>query len=82
MHLHGIGPVIGGLLGTQNGREVEIVNTFELAAEERKDQEPLIDHTFLQMRREQCKRRAHSLNLFTPAHSATHNLFTVTLGFP
>lgn len=60
MHLHRIGPVIGGLLGTQNGREVEIVNTFELAAEERKDQEPLIDHPFLQMRREQCKRLAHS----------------------
>ncbi len=81
MHSHGIGPVVGGLLGTQNGREVEIVNTFELAAEERKDQEPLIDHAFLQMRREQCKRRAHSLKFISPAHSATHNLFTDTLDF-
>ena len=82
MHSYGIGPVIGGLLGTQNGREVEIVNTFELAAEEHQDQEPLIDHAFLQMRREQCKRRAYFLKLFRPAHSATHNLFTDTLIFP
>jgi hypothetical protein len=79
MHLHGIGPVIGGLLGTQNGREVEIVNTFELAAEERNDQEPLIDHAFLQMRREQCKRRTQSLRFITPAHSMAHNLLTGTL---
>ena len=74
-------PVIGGLLGTQNGREVEIVNTFELVAEEHQDQEPLIDHAFLQMRREQCKRRVSSLRLFPPAHSITH-VFTNALNFP
>lgn len=44
--------VIGALLGTQNGREVEIVNTFELALEET-DAETL-DHGFFVTRRDQC----------------------------
>ena len=44
--------VIGALLGTQNGREVEIVNTFELAMESDKK---TIDHGFFTSRREQCK---------------------------
>jgi COP9 signalosome complex subunit 6 len=69
-------------LGTQNGREVEIVNTFELAAEERKDQEPLIDHTFLQMRREQCKRRVRPLKVISACLLYNHDLFTNTLGSP
>ena len=41
--------VLGALLGTQNGREVEIVNTFELALEG-----DGVDHGFLVSRREQC----------------------------
>lgn len=44
--------VIGGLLGTQNGREVEIVNTFELAMD---DESPeTLNHAFLTSRKEQC----------------------------
>lgn len=46
--------VLGALLGTQNGREVEIVNTFELAVE---DDGESVDHTFLVSRRDQCKYR-------------------------
>lgn len=44
--------MLGALLGTQNGREVEIVNTFELATEEGRDD--LVDHGFLVSRRDQC----------------------------
>ena len=39
-------------MGTQNGREVEIVNTFELATEEGRDD--MVDHGFLVQRRDQC----------------------------
>jgi hypothetical protein len=46
-----VGPVLGALLGTQNGREVEIVNTFELAIE---GQGEIVDHGFLVSRRDQC----------------------------
>lgn len=44
--------VLGALLGTQNGREVEIVNTFELAVVG--DDTSLVDHEFLVSRRDQC----------------------------
>jgi COP9 signalosome complex subunit 6 len=44
--------VLGALLGTQNGREVEIVNTFELALAEGGGE--LVDHEFLELRRSQC----------------------------
>lgn len=43
--------VLGALLGTQNGRDVEIVNTFELAMEANGDD---VDHGFLVSRRDQC----------------------------
>lgn len=43
--------VIGALLGTQNGRDVEIVNTFELAASE---DGATVDQDFLLDRKEQC----------------------------
>ena len=45
------GIVLGALLGTQNGQEVEIVNTFELAME---DDGETVDHAFLVSRRDQC----------------------------
>ncbi|OJA20429.1 hypothetical protein AZE42_09472 [Rhizopogon vesiculosus] len=51
--------VLGALLGTQNGREVEIVNTFELATEEGRDD--LVDHGFLVSRRDQYKQVFPSL---------------------
>ena len=44
--------VLGALLGTQNGREVDIVNTFELAVVENHPE--LVDHDFLISRRDQC----------------------------
>lgn len=44
--------MLGALLGTQNGREVEIVNTFELAVE---DNGESVDHAFFVSRRDQCK---------------------------
>lgn len=43
--------VIGALLGTQEGRKVEIVNTFELAMEE---DGTTVDAGFLVTRRDQC----------------------------
>ena len=43
--------VIGALLGTQNGREVEIVNSFELAME---NDGIKVDQGFLVARKEQC----------------------------
>jgi hypothetical protein len=42
--------VLGALLGTQNGREVEIVNTFEVAI----DQGEKVDHVSFNVRKEQC----------------------------
>ncbi|KAJ7814170.1 COP9 signalosome subunit 6, partial [Mycena olivaceomarginata] len=50
--------VLGALLGTQNGREVEIVNTFELAVEAGGE---LVDHGFLVSRRDQYKQVFPSL---------------------
>ena len=45
--------VIGALLGTQNGREVEIVNSFELAMDD--EDANKVDHGFLTSRKEQCE---------------------------
>ena len=45
--------MIGGLLGTQNGREVEIVNSFELAMDD--EEASKVDHGFLTSRKEQCE---------------------------
>lgn len=42
--------VLGALLGTQNGRDVDIVNSFELVVEEGEK----VDHEFLVSRRDQC----------------------------
>ncbi|KAJ8596509.1 hypothetical protein M405DRAFT_805314 [Rhizopogon salebrosus TDB-379] len=75
--------VLGALLGTQNGREVEIVNTFELATEEGSDD--LVDHGFLVSRRDQYKQVFPSLefigwytiaSLPTSRHIALHEQFT------
>jgi len=83
--------VLGGLLGTQNGRDVDIVNTFELAIVNgnedatMSDDEVKIDVSFLQERRDQYKQVFPSLDLIgwytvspqpTPLHIAIHNQFT------
>jgi len=69
----------GALLGTQNGREVEIVNSFELMLDEpiSTAAEPKVDHAFFVSRREQYKAVFPSLDFLgwytvamTP--SATH----------
>ncbi|KAG2754509.1 hypothetical protein P692DRAFT_20795378 [Suillus brevipes Sb2] len=74
---------LGALLGTQNGREVEIVNTFELATEEGRDD--LVDHDFLVSRRDQYKQVFPSLEFIgwytvapipTSRHIALHEQFT------
>ena len=46
--------VLGALLGTQNGRDVEIVNSFELALDD--EAQAKVDHGFLTSRRDQCER--------------------------
>ncbi|GJJ09599.1 hypothetical protein Clacol_003822 [Clathrus columnatus] len=54
--------VIGALLGTQNGREVEIVNSFDLAVEETTEI-PIVDDAFLVSRTQQYKQVFPSLEL-------------------
>ncbi|KIM85492.1 hypothetical protein PILCRDRAFT_817520 [Piloderma croceum F 1598] len=75
--------VLGALLGTQNGREVEIVNTFELATEE--GDEEKVDHGSLVSRRDQYKQVFPSLEFIgwysvasrpTTSHIALHEQFT------
>ncbi|KAK1232074.1 hypothetical protein PQX77_004792 [Marasmius sp. AFHP31] len=74
--------VLGALLGQQNGREVEIVNTFELAVE---GDAQNIDHGFLVTRRDQYKQVFPSLEFIgwytvapqpTARHIALHSEFT------
>ncbi|KIK05552.1 hypothetical protein K443DRAFT_675110 [Laccaria amethystina LaAM-08-1] len=74
--------VLGALLGTQNGREVEIVNTFELAIEGGAES---VDHGFLVSRRDQYKQVFPSLEFIgwytvapkpTTRHIALHDQFT------
>jgi COP9 signalosome complex subunit 6 len=75
--------VLGALLGTQNGREVEIVNTFELAVEDGRDD--MVDHGFLVQRRDQYKQVFPSLEFIgwytvaptpTSRHIALQDQFT------
>lgn len=48
--------VLGALLGTQNGRDIEIVNSFELALTPTTESgEEKVDHEFLAARRDQCE---------------------------
>lgn len=73
--------VIGALLGTQNGREVEIVNTFELAVE---DDGATVNQGFLVTRKEQYKQVFPSLEFIgwysvatrpTATHISLHEQF-------
>jgi len=78
--------VLGALLGTQNGREVEIVNTFELMVVENDNDvnEPKF-HEFLISRRDQYKQVFPSLEFIgwytvaprpTIRHTMLHEQFT------
>ncbi|KAL6299030.1 COP9 signalosome subunit 6 [Sparassis latifolia] len=80
--------VLGALLGTQNGREVEIVNTFELAVE---NDGITVDQGFFVARREQYKQVFPSLEFIgwytvatrpTPQHIALHEQFTAYSSTP
>lgn len=53
-----ISTVVGSLIGTQNGRDVEITNSFEFALT---DQTLDINHAFFTTRRDQCKLVAAAL---------------------
>ncbi|EGO02785.1 hypothetical protein SERLA73DRAFT_176164 [Serpula lacrymans var. lacrymans S7.3] len=75
--------VLGALLGTQTGRDVEIVNTFELATEAGNDDQ--VDNEFLVSRRDQYKQVFPSLEIIgwytfapipTSRHIALHEQFT------
>ncbi|KAH7048526.1 COP9 signalosome subunit 6 [Auriculariales sp. MPI-PUGE-AT-0066] len=85
--------VLGALLGTQNGREVEIVNTFELAVvpDTENTPEPKVDHDFLTSRRDQYKQVFPSLEFIgwysaapipTATHISLHNQFTTYSSTP
>lgn len=47
-------PVVGALLGTQQGRQVEIFNSFELVVNKADNGTPELDHAYFDTRREQC----------------------------
>ncbi|ETW87572.1 hypothetical protein HETIRDRAFT_413887 [Heterobasidion irregulare TC 32-1] len=73
--------VLGALLGTQNGRDVDIVNSFELVVKEGEK----VDHEFLVSRRDQYKQVFPSLEFIgwytvapvpTARHIALHEQFT------
>ncbi|KAI0322317.1 maintenance of mitochondrial structure and function-domain-containing protein [Amylostereum chailletii] len=63
--------VIGALLGTQNGREVDIVNSFEIILEAGQDVEK-IDHGVLNSRKDQYKQVFPSLEFIGWYTVATH----------
>ncbi|EIN13648.1 Mov34-domain-containing protein [Punctularia strigosozonata HHB-11173 SS5] len=81
--------VLGALLGTQNGREVEIVNSFELAVEE--SDADKVDHGFFIIRRDQYKQVFPSLEFIgwytvapqpTARHIKFHEQFTAYSSTP
>ncbi|KAI0768583.1 COP9 signalosome subunit 6 [Trametes elegans] len=80
--------VLGALLGTQTGRDVEIVNTFELAVE---DDGVTVDQGFLLARKDQYKQVFPSLEFIgwytvaerpTSQHIALHDQFTAYSSTP
>ncbi|PAV21826.1 COP9 signalosome subunit 6 [Pyrrhoderma noxium] len=81
--------VIGALLGTQNGREVEIVNTFELSMDDGASER--LNHAFLDSRKDQYKQVFPSLELIgwytvtqepTLRHIALHEQFAAYTSNP
>jgi len=81
--------VIGALLGTQTGKDVEIVNTFELAMDDENPEK--VDHAFLVSRKEQYKQVFPSLELIgwytvtqepTSRHIALHEEFVAYTANP
>jgi COP9 signalosome complex subunit 6 len=80
--------VLGALLGTQNGREVEIVNTFEVAVEQGDSK---VDHGSFNVRKDQYKQVFPSLEFIgwytvashpTSRHIALHEQFSAYCSTP
>jgi len=80
--------VLGALLGTQNGREVEIVNTFEVAVGKGDSK---VDHGYFNVRKEQYKQVFPSLEFIgwytvashpTSRHIALHEQFSAYCSTP
>lgn len=46
----------GALLASQSGRDVDIINSFELPLSFEQDGDTVLDKTFLLYKLEQCKR--------------------------
>lgn len=53
--------VIGALIGTQQGREIEIINSFELALSNNGQD---VNHDFFTTRQNQCETTYHSCILY------------------
>ena len=47
--------MFGGLLGTTQGRDIEILNTFEVVVESDAHEVRQVDHAYFVTRKEQCK---------------------------
>ncbi|KZS96106.1 hypothetical protein SISNIDRAFT_451786 [Sistotremastrum niveocremeum HHB9708] len=84
--------VLGALLGTQNGRDIEIVNSFELALTPTTESgEEKVDHEFLAARRDQYKQVFPALEFIgwytvapipTAKHISLHEQFLPYLPTP
>jgi len=83
--------ILGVLLGTQNGREIEIVNTFELALEASSNGDLRVDHDFLATRRDQYKQVFPALDFIgwytvapipTAKHISLHEQFVAYSSTP
>lgn len=51
------GPVVGAIIGAQNGREITMEFAFECKVEENKDGDVVMDVEWFQDRLQQCKTR-------------------------
>ncbi|TNY19236.1 COP9 signalosome subunit 6 [Rhodotorula diobovata] len=76
--------VVGALLGTQQGRQVEIFNSFELVVNKADNGTPELDHAYFDTRREQFKQVFPTLDFLgwysvgqapTPEDTALHKQF-------
>ena len=78
------GTVFGVLLGVQEGRCVEVCNSFELVVEEAEGRQTLLDRDYLTAKEEQCKHAVIHYSIPTlfppttlhppPPHTHTHGM--------
>lgn len=71
--------VVGGLLGTQTGRDIEIMNSFEIVVNSATDadgnEELKVDHEYFTTRREQCKCLSLRISSLSTTSPNLHYLF-------